>query len=224
MFDTRISRAMPTRRPAPPITPRKQPVQARSKLTVQAILEGTAQVLVQLGYDGTTTGAVAERAGVSIGTLYQYFPNKEALVAGLMGKHVDEVVATVASALAASRGQSLDGVLRAVVRAGLDAHRLDPALHKVISEQVPRKGQLAEALNISQQLSDMLFAHLVEVAPEVPRERMRLVSFVLETTIEALTHRAVIESPAWLRTGQLETEALAALGPYLLDAVGGNSR
>lgn len=115
-------------------------------------------------------------------------------------------------------------MLCAVVKASLDAHRLEPDLHKVISEQVPRKGQLATALSISQRLSDMLFAHLVETAPELPRARLRLVSFVLETTIEALTHRAVIESPAWLRTGQLETEALAALGPYLREAIGGNSQ
>ena len=211
---------MPTRRPTSLLTQRKQPVQARSRRTVQVILEATAQVLVQLGYDGTTTGAVAERAGVSIGTLYQYFPNKEALVAELIDRHVNEVVNTVDHALASSRGHGPDRMIRDVVRASLDAHRLDPALHKVINEQVPREGLMANALSISQRLSDLLFSHLLEIAPDVPRERMRLVAFVLETTIEALTHRAVIESPEWLRTGRLEEEALTLLGPYLRQTLG----
>src|SRR6185503_3042990 len=70
-------------------TPRKRPRQARSRETVSAILAATSRVLVKHGFDGLTTNAVAEAAGVSIGSLYQYFPNKEALVAGLIERHVE---------------------------------------------------------------------------------------------------------------------------------------
>ena len=64
-------------------TPRKRPRQDRSKATVDSILDATARVLVRHGFDGLTSNAVAEIAGCSIGSLYQYFPNKEALVAAL---------------------------------------------------------------------------------------------------------------------------------------------
>lgn len=206
---------MTTRQIAPPLSPRKLPVQARSRHTVQSILEATAQVLVQLGYAGTTTGAVAERAGVSIGTLYQYYPNKEALVAGLIELHVREVVEMVASALHATRQASLDQMLRAVVRASLDAHRLNPALHKVLMEQVPRKGVLAAAFGVTQQLTEMLRKDFAERAPRMSAHHVQTIAFVVETTIEALTHRAVVESPAWLQSEELEAETLKLLSSYL---------
>src|SRR3954464_6272927 len=76
-------------------TPRKHPRQARSRATVDTVLEATARVLVKRGFDGLTTNIVADAAGVSIASLYQYFPNKEALVAALIEKHVDEMTSMV---------------------------------------------------------------------------------------------------------------------------------
>ena len=73
------------------LKPRKQPVQARSAASVDAILEATLQVLVQVGKEKLTTTRVAARAGVSVGTLYQYFPNKSALLQGALKRHLDEV-------------------------------------------------------------------------------------------------------------------------------------
>ncbi len=116
-------------RRTPPLAPRKKPVQARSKVTVGAILEATAQVLVDRGFDRTTTDAIAERAGVSIGTLYQYFPNKEALVDALIKAHAEELLTVVETALQGCAQASLEATLRALVRAGLDAHRVNPPLH-----------------------------------------------------------------------------------------------
>ena len=75
----------------PRTTPRKRPRQARSKATVDTILEATARVLVKHGFDGLSTNAVAAGAGVSIGSLYQYFQNKEALVLALIERHMEEM-------------------------------------------------------------------------------------------------------------------------------------
>lgn len=197
------------------VTSRKQPVQERSRQTVRAILEATSQVLVQRGYEGATTGAVVERAGVSIGTLYQYFPNKESLVAALINEHVDEVLTLVETALTEHASDPLPSFLRAVIKASLDAHRLNPELHKVLIEQVPREGKLTAALSISDRLTGMLQAHIRERCPDLAQPRVRLVAFVVETTVEALTHRAIIEGPRWLTTGALESEAMNLLLPYL---------
>src|SRR5882757_1097703 len=117
---------------------RKEPIQARSRLTVKAIIEATAQVLVAIGYERATTDTIAARAGVSIGTLYQYFSNKESLVAALIKNHVDEIMRTVEAALAEAADAPLESALQAMIHAGVEAHRADPALHKVLFEQVPR--------------------------------------------------------------------------------------
>lgn len=81
---------MPSRSPVL-LEPRKSPVQARSTASVDAILEATIQVLLSVGKERLTTTRVASRAGVSVGTLYQYFPNKNSLLQAVLKRHLDEV-------------------------------------------------------------------------------------------------------------------------------------
>ncbi len=108
----------------PVLHPRKTPLQARSAVTVAAILDGTIQVLVACGKERLTTTLVARRAGVSVGTLYQYFPNKSALLQAALRRHMDEVGRAVEEACEQSRGAGLlamstcliDGYLAAKMR------------------------------------------------------------------------------------------------------------
>ena len=86
--------------PRPQLKPRKRPSQARSKATVEAILVAAAQVFRRQGYAGATTDRIAERAGVSVGSLYQYFPNKDAILVALTERHVDAGFALVRELLA----------------------------------------------------------------------------------------------------------------------------
>src|SRR5687768_4516482 len=80
------------------LSPRKKPQQRRSLVTIDTIFEATIQVLLANGLDGITTIQIAERAGVSVGSLYQYFPNKRALLAAVVKRHVSQVVdATIAA-------------------------------------------------------------------------------------------------------------------------------
>lgn len=200
-------------------TERKVPVQDRSRRTVETILQAASQVLVRCGYESATTGAIAERAGVSIGTLYQYFPNKESLLASVIKGHFKEVLAIVESALHTHRDSPLDVLLLAIIRSSLDAHRLQPELHKVLIEQIPRVGLYVQALELSEQLSSLLSEHLAKHCPRMPAHRLQMLVFILETTIEALTHRAVLECPQWLSSGELEAEAFSLLDPYIKRAV-----
>lgn len=73
------------------LKPRKTPIQTRSGATVEAIQEATIQVLLADGLTRLTTTRVAERAGVSVGTLYQYFPNKQALLFAILLRHFEEM-------------------------------------------------------------------------------------------------------------------------------------
>jgi AcrR family transcriptional regulator len=101
-------------------TPRKRPVQERSQATVTAILDATIRVLREDGPDLTTT-RVAEVAGVSVGTLYQYFPNREALLHGVLADHLEIAVTAVETAIEETRGLRQREAAERVVRAFLTA-------------------------------------------------------------------------------------------------------
>jgi AcrR family transcriptional regulator len=99
------------------LNPRKAPNQLRSAQTVDAILEGAAEVLERHGFDGYTTNQIAARAGVSIGSLYQYFPNKDAVTLALIERESTDLVGEVAAALAIKHPkQAVRAMIRAAVR------------------------------------------------------------------------------------------------------------
>jgi AcrR family transcriptional regulator len=97
--------------------PRKQPRQARARHTVDAIIEAAARILEEQGHGGFTTNAVAELAGVSIGTLYQYFPDKDALLGALIARETALLVDEAESASRMTAGhEALDALVEAAVR------------------------------------------------------------------------------------------------------------
>jgi AcrR family transcriptional regulator len=107
------------------LEPRKSPVQARSVASVDAILEATIQVLLKVGKERLTTTRVAARAGVSVGTLYQYFPNKAALLQAVLKRHMGEVTSTVEAVCAKQKGQPLEQMATALITAFLAAKMKD---------------------------------------------------------------------------------------------------
>ena len=118
--------------------PRKTPVQARSTVTVEAIAEATIQVLLSHGTDRLTTTKVADRAGVSVGTLYQYFPNKQSLLFAVLEDHLDRVSAAVETACERAQHQPLAAMVRSVVEAFVDAKMQRPdistALYRIAAD------------------------------------------------------------------------------------------
>src|SRR5215831_15167776 len=110
-----------------PLTnPRKQASQQRSRATVDALIEATARILVREGFDKASTNRIAEQAGVSVGSLYQYYPSKEALVAAVIERHNRDLMQVVRAALADIAALTLEQAIRRIVTAAIDAHRLDP--------------------------------------------------------------------------------------------------
>ena len=120
------------------LEPRKSPVQARSAASVDAILEATIQVLLSVGKERLTTTRVALRAGVSVGTLYQYFPNKGALLQAALKRHLDEVTAAVEQVCREQKGSTLQNMATALITAFLAAKMRDAktsvALYSVSSD------------------------------------------------------------------------------------------
>jgi AcrR family transcriptional regulator len=122
---------------------RKQPQQARSRATLEAILEATTHILGQRGWDGLTTNAAAEAAGVSIGSLYQYFPNKLALVEAVRQRHFDQVLTVLRSA--ANGALSRSRRVAALVDGMIGLHRQHAAAHRVLLEEAPKVADVRAA-------------------------------------------------------------------------------
>jgi AcrR family transcriptional regulator len=107
---------------------RKEPKQERSRETVDAILEATARILARRGWAGLNTNEVAEVAGVSIGSLYQYFPNKLSLIEAVRNRHFQDILNLLRLATDAER----------LIQGMIDLHSGHPAIHNVLIEQTPR--------------------------------------------------------------------------------------
>jgi AcrR family transcriptional regulator len=186
-------------------SPRKQASQARSRATVDALVEATARILVREGFDAASTNRIAELAGVSVGSLYQYFPSKEALVAAVIDRHHREIMQVVRGALAEVASEPLEPAVRKLVAVAIEAHRVDPKLHRVLTEQIPRTGRLENVETFSRQNYALFRAYLEGHRDEVRAMDLELAAFVCVTSIEALTHTAV------LHHHDFSNDALAAL-------------
>ena len=176
----------------PPTKPRKTASQERSRATVDALVEATAHILVKEGFDKASTNRIAEVAGVSVGSLYQYFPSKEALVAAVIERHQQEITQTVRGELADVSAQPVEQAIRKLVAAAVKAHRVDPKLHRVLAEQIPRVGELEKLETLNRENFALFRAYLESHRDGLRVDDLELASFVCVTSIEALTHNAVL--------------------------------
>jgi AcrR family transcriptional regulator len=175
--------------------PRKNASQARSRATVDALVEATARILVRESFDRASTNRIAEEAGVSIGSLYQYFPSKEALVAAVIDRHQQELMQVARGTLAAVAALPLEQAVRKLVIVAIEAHRVAPRLHRVLAEQIPRIGKLKD-LEVFKRENYALFRTYLEFHREEIRALdLDVAAFVCVTSIEALTHTAVLHHP-----------------------------
>jgi len=202
--------------PRPPrTTPRKKPRQQRSQDTVECILDATARVLCSTGYDRASTNRVAMAAGVSVGSLYQYFPSKEALVAALVERHVEQMTSLVKGKLAEVSTAPLEVAVRTMIDAMFDAHGIDPKLHKVLIEQVPRVGRLEHVVGVEREVEELVSVFLEARRSELRRSKHRAVAFVLFNVVEAVTHAAVLAELDAVRTSEIAEELSDMLLRYL---------
>jgi AcrR family transcriptional regulator len=176
----------------PPTNPRKTASQERSRATVDALIEATARILVREGFDKASTNRIAEVAGVSVGSLYQYFPCKEALVAAVIDRHNQEIVQTVRGELAEAMSQPVEDAVRKIIAVAVKAHRVNPKLHRVVAEQIPRVGKLENVETFNRDNFALFRTYLDRHRDELRVDDLELASFVCVTSIEALTHNAVL--------------------------------
>ena len=172
---------------------------------------------MKYGYDKASTNRIAAVAGVSIGSLYQYFPSKEALVAAVIDRHTHELTQVVRGALIKVAACSIEVAAHELVSAGIDAHRVNPELHRVLAEQVPRTGGLKNIEAIDDAYTSVR-GYLEAHRDELGVAELDVAAFICVTAVEALTHAAVLHRPEILtgeKAGRFVDEVTRLMVRYL---------
>jgi len=166
-------------------------VQTRSQATVEALLEAAAQVFAERGYAGCTTNRIAERAGASIGTFYQYLPNKEAAAVALLERHLEETSRKLKTWVGHTAGERhcLRDALRDYVEGMLEAHAGRPRLQHLLLEETPLPERVHAALLRSGREAGRTMAELLRLYPEVRHARLAHAGYMVVEAVESLTHR-----------------------------------
>jgi len=196
------------------LQPRKQPRQARAELTRQRILAAAAHVFGEYGYAAGTTNRIAEQARISIGSLYQYYPNKDAILVELVTRHLDAGVAVTRDRQGEEQPESLEGIIRGFVRAVIENHLDDPQLLHVMFEQGPRSPELLERVAVHERERVAYTQELLERHPEVRVEDTYVAARLTVSAVELLIHQ-LIAAPDSIDTTRLENELVAMLIRYL---------
>jgi AcrR family transcriptional regulator len=196
-------------------SPRKKPRQERAQSTVDAIVEATAHILVHDGYDALSTNRVAERAGVSIGSLYQYFPNKEALVGELVDRVSGRLFQIVFENLQQRSDAPPEELVTVIVRALLHEKRQSPKLSKVLREQIPRTGRLARYEREVEKVVELGAGILAKHRSRLRVRDPHVASFVAVHMLDALIH-ATVTQPAPASDETMVRAITDAVTRYLL--------
>jgi AcrR family transcriptional regulator len=171
---------------------RRNPRQQRAQATVEAVLEAAAQILEAKGMEGASTNAIATRAGVSVGSLYQYFPNKEALLLALHERHVLELEQRMAAAFAEAEALPLEAAVRLLLRHLVTAYQTRPGLQRVLVMESARVGG-AKITRAAEEVIIHQVRAFLEARGEVAHGRPDRAAFMIVHAVEALAHAAARE-------------------------------
>jgi len=193
---------------------RRSPSQSRSVVTVSAIFEASVQVLLKEGMHRLTTTRVAERAGVSVGTLYQYYPNKLALLNAVLERHLDGVAQAVEQAARKVHGKPLptmvEAVVHAFVRAKVEREDEARALYAVAAEL----GGSALVLQASQRVGGAL-AQMLATATDAQFNDLEVVAYMFATAMIGPTKGVLEEQAPRKLTRMLRSQLVSLCLGYL---------
>ena len=175
------------------VAPRKLPRQERSMVTVDAIFEAASQVFSENGYD-VTTDKIAERAGVSIGTLYQYFPNKDSILFGLWKRHVVEAEAIVDSFMEdfLLNHEKDASMTRILVEYMIALHLDNPGQHRLFSDEMPRPASIIEHIKAFEDKCSRFLESLIKSSNNTRLKNLPVSARIIYHTLEGLVHHYIL--------------------------------
>lgn len=203
------------------LIPRKLPRQARSRALVYAILDAAARILATHGREALNTNLVAEKAGVSIGSLYQYFPNRDAIIAAVAERHGHRVHHHVAD-LDLKAETTLENAVGRIAHSLFAAHALDPALHAALDGDLAHVHGATHAANDHNHhagTKDAMIMQLLNlpcsVRNEIRRSDIELAAATVAEIVHAMAHAAIVHPLSHRAADEFEREAVCAALAYL---------
>jgi AcrR family transcriptional regulator len=198
-----------------PFRPRKQPKQARSRFLVDAIVAAAGRVLPRRGLDEFTIHQLADAAGVSVGSIYQYFPTKEAIVAALIERRAADDTSRVQQLLDEARERPVREVIPNLVREIVEMHRQGRALYRAMLPLVMRLRRHHYVRELVAALRDQIRAELEARRDEVRKENLDLAVFIAGHALESCIHAALQERPELLDDPAFASELADMATRYL---------
>lgn len=199
------------------LAPRKSPTQERARATVEAILEAAVDLFSSRGYARTSTNHIARRAGVSVGSLYQYFPNKDAVLTELLARHLAAVESAISGCLPLIRDPAVplrDGMRRLLERLR-EVHDSDPRLSRAIEQQAGQMPVVPEGLAIYRRGHVASVTEILSTRPDVRPGNHALMAVVLSEIAEAVSGILVHGTPGRFGRDELLDEAVEAICRYV---------
>jgi AcrR family transcriptional regulator len=204
------------------LAPRKAAKQERAQLTLDAILEAASQVFESHGYARATTNRIAERAGVSIGSLYQYFPNKDAILVALARRHLAEGMAVMWPQVQRLAGEEpWEEVLPGIVEAMVEMHAVAPMLHRCLFEETRLPRAVRDELEALENSLIEITATAIAADPSIDRGDVQLAAAIVVNVIEGLTHRLVLRPQSGVDRELVAGEIITLVRAYLRAGHGG---
>jgi AcrR family transcriptional regulator len=193
---------------------RRVPTQRRARVTVEAMLDAAIKLLKRGGASSITTNRIAETAGVSIGSVYQYFPNKRAIFIALHQRHIVQVDSMIRQCTTKGADATLEEFIALLIAGMIELHSADPELSELLQTEVPHRAAGTPAL------SERLYGPVRKALAARPAELGRsnnidMQAFFLSNMIEAFGHAIVLRRPAGLSLARAKAETLRAILTYL---------
>jgi AcrR family transcriptional regulator len=202
------------RRETARIFSRRKPQQRRARQTVEAVLDAVIRLLRREGSGTLNTNRIAEVAGVSIGSVYQYFPDKQAIFAALHQRHIEQIDRLIAGTLVAHAASALDDLIRALIEAMVEAHTADPELFQLFAAEVPHRA--GESPDFGTRLYGAFLLAISARARELKKaSHLPKTAFIVANLVDALSHAAALRRPPGLSLVDAKAEAVRAVLAYL---------
>jgi AcrR family transcriptional regulator len=198
--------------------PRKKPQQARAQQTVTAILEGTIQVLEREGPEAATTTRIAEVAGVSVGTLYQYFSHRDAIIDALQEREFSRAIDMTQSILSEGNyPKSPRDVVTLCVQGMLELHTGHPGLHRVLAMEGLRTTKADRLQSFDLRVIGLVRHFLTATGASVRRRNVDAAAFVAFQCVRAVMLASLLETSPGLNNATMVEELVDLLMRYLVE-------
>lgn len=193
---------------------RRVPTQDRAQVTVEAMLEAAVKLLKKGGSSAITTNRIAETAGVSIGSVYQYFPNKRAIFIALHERHIAQVDSVLCGRLAKSAELTLEELIASLADGMIELHSADPELSELLQAEVPHRAEGTRdfSVRLHGSFRKALAAHSKELGRKVDLDMQ---AFFLSNMVDSLGHAIVLRRPSGFSLSRARAEMQRAMLAYL---------